>query len=40
MKYVRYRKPVNKRVREVDESFSQYSNNYPQNDCGNVDNLF
>lgn len=32
--------PVNKRVREADESFSQYSNNYPQNDCGNVDNLF
>ena len=32
--------PANKRVREVDESFSQYSNNYPQNDCGNVDNLF
>ena len=31
--------PANKRVREVDESFSQYSNNYPQNDCGNVDNL-
>lgn len=32
--------PVNKRVREVDDSFSQYSNNYPQNNCGNVDNLF
>ena len=32
--------PVNKRVREADESFSLYNNNYPQNDCGNVDNLF
>ena len=32
--------PANKRVREVDDSFSQYSNNYPQNGCGNVDNLF
>ena len=32
--------PVNKRVREVDNSFSQYGNSYPQNNCGNVDNLF
>lgn len=32
--------PVNKRVRDINNSFSQYDENYPQNNCGNVDNSF
>ena len=32
--------PVNKRVRNMNNTFSQYDENYPQNDCGNVDNSF
>ena len=32
--------PVNKRVRATNNTFSQYGENYPQNKCGNVENLF
>lgn len=32
--------PVNKRVRAINNTFSQYGENYPQNKCGNVENLF
>lgn len=32
--------PVNKRVRAIKNTFSQYGENYPQNKCGNVENLF